>query len=180
MENRVILVDIYDNPIGEMEKLEAHKCGALHRAGSVFVVNSQGQLLLQRRALSKYHSAGLWKNTACTHPFLGESNEQAASRRLIEEMGITATTMTKIFDFVYNEPLNNALTEHEFDHVFLAFSDEKPKPNPIEVEEYIYMPFNEILEKVDKSPEEFTVWFKKIIGRVFCELRKMELANLYP
>lgn len=163
---KVILVDINDRAIGEMEKQEAHEKALLHRAVSVFIFNSNNQLLLQRRALSKYHSPGLWTNTACTHPRVGESDEDAAIRRLKEEMGIGATKLTKIFDFVYKEELEHGLTEHEFDHVFIGFSDILPTPEPEEVCEFKYVEIDSILEQIQKAPTDYTVWFKRIIEKV--------------
>lgn len=163
---KVILVDANNRAIGEMEKQEAHEKAELHRAVSVFIFNSNNQLLLQRRALSKYHSPGLWTNTACTHPRMGETNEQASIRRLKEEMDIEATTLTKIFDFIYKEELEHGLTEHELDHVFVGFSDVLPTPEPEEVCEYKYVEIDSILEQIQKAPTDYTVWFKQIIERV--------------
>lgn len=170
MLEKVILVDENDTPQGEIEKLEAHQKALLHRAVSVFIFNSDNKLLLQKRALSKYHSPGLWTNTACTHPFPKESNEAAVIRRLKEEMGITIKNVTKIFHFIYKEQLENELTEYELDHVFVGFSDELPIPDPNEVSEFDYVDINEVLEQVKMSPQNYTVWFKKIIERIANEL----------
>lgn len=139
MEDQVILVDVHDAELGVMAKLEAHQKALLHRAVSVFIFNSQQQLLLQKRAADKYHSACLWTNTVCTHPKPGESNTDAVRRRLKEEMGLEVTEVTKIFDFTYLEKLGNELTEHEFDHVFIGFSDEIPLPNPDEVSDFRFV-----------------------------------------
>ncbi|NCC98080.1 MAG: isopentenyl-diphosphate Delta-isomerase [Bacteroidia bacterium] len=166
MFEKVILIDKNDNPIGEMEKLEAHQKALLHRAVSVFIFNSNHKLLIQKRAPIKYHSPGLWTNTACTHPFPNESNEAAIIRRLKEEMGITLSHVTEIFHFIYNEQLENGLTEHEFDHVFIGFSDELPVLNHDEVSDFDYVAINDILEQVKISPQNYTVWFKKIFERV--------------
>lgn len=167
---KVILVDLNDKALGEMEKMEAHQKAILHRAVSVFIFNSKKQLLLQKRALSKYHSPGLWTNTACTHPRPNESSINAASRRLNEEMGIKTNELTKLFDFVYKEQLDNELTEHEFDHVFIGFSDTLPTPDPSEVCDFKYVEKDEILEQIALSPQNYTVWFKKIIERVLNSL----------
>lgn len=169
MSEKVILVDANDTMIGEMEKIEAHKLAQLHRAVSVFVFNSKGQLLLQKRALNKYHSPGLWTNSACTHPKPGESNMDAAIRRLREEMGIEVKQLIKVFDFIYKEEFNNELTEYEFDHVFVGVSDKIPNPESSEVLDFQYIDTNAVLEKISKKPEKFTVWFKKIIERVIKE-----------
>ncbi len=173
MEDKVILVDANDNPIGVMGKMEAHEKGILHRAISVFVFNDENKLLLQRRSLKKYHSSGLWTNTACTHPFPGESNEKAAIRRLKEEMGITLSNVHKLFDFIYKEQLENGLIEHEFDHVFVAYSNEIPKPNKDEVEDYKYVDLDELLKDIKENPLNYTIWFRLIIDRVIQEYQKI-------
>ncbi len=162
---KVILVDSLDNAIGEKDKKEAHEKALLHRAVSVFIFNSGKQLLLQQRALNKYHSASLWSNTACTHPYPGEKTKDAAVRRLKEEMGIK-TELVKIFDFIYKEKLDNKLTEYEFDHVFVGFTDEIPDPDPHEVSSFRYVDINTIKTQINNSPESFTIWFKIIIDRV--------------
>lgn len=166
MAESVILVDSDDNVIGNMEKLEAHKKALLHRAVSVFIFNTKGQLLLQKRSLDKYHSPGLWTNTACTHPRPDENAENAANRRLHEEMGIKMVTLTKLFHFVYKEPLDNDLTEHEFDHVFIGISDALPILNPAEVCDFAYVDTTDLLAQIGANPENYTVWFKQIIEQV--------------
>lgn len=169
MEN-VILVDEFDTPLDKMEKIEAHQKALLHRAVSVFVLNNQNKILLQKRAADKYHSPGLWTNTTCTHPFPNETNEAAVLRRLKEEMGITMNKVTKIFHFIYKEQLENGLTEHELDHVFIGYSDELPIPDKDEVSDFEYVDIREVLEQVKKSPQNYTVWFKRIIERVVSEV----------
>lgn len=161
----VILVDKLDNETGLMEKMEAHKNAVLHRAISVFIVNSRGEWLLQRRALNKYHSNGLWTNTCCSHPFPGESNIEAAHRRLMEEMGLNAD-LKEIFQFIYLEELDNELTEHELDHVFVGITDKKPEINTSEVIDWKYMDYFKLTADLEQSPENYTVWFKKIVARV--------------
>lgn len=175
MIEKVILVDRNDNAIGEMEKLEAHQTAQLHRAVSVFIFNSKGRLLLQKRALHKYHSPGLWTNTACTHPQPNESTEAAAERRLYEEMGISQVKLTKIFDFIYKEKLDNELTEYELDHVFIGLSDAFPVPQPIEVSGFEYVEPKALLEQINSYPEKYTVWFKKIAQRVISEYQTFNL-----
>ena len=166
MTEEVILVDSNDNETGLMEKQEAHLKAQLHRAVSVFIFNSRGELLLQKRADVKYHSPGLWTNTVCTHPRHNESNETAASRRLEEEMGIQGVKLKKLFDFIYKEELKNGLTEYEFDHVFAGVSDELPTPEPSEVSGFEYIEGRLLLELIRVNPENYTVWFRKIIDRV--------------
>lgn len=155
---QVILVDDQDQPLGTMEKMAAHQQGLLHRAFSVFVFNSRGEMLLQRRALSKYHSGGLWTNTCCSHPRPGEAVADAALRRLQEEMGFT-TPLQKVFDFVYRASFHNGLVEHEFDHVFVGAYEGVMQLNPEEVMEAAYWPVDEIGRRLKASPDEFTEWF---------------------
>lgn len=172
MKEHVILVDENDNPLGEMEKMEAHRKALLHRAVSVFLFNNDNKLLLQKRAFGKYHSPGLWTNTACTHPYVNESNEEAVIRRLKEEMGISVDGVRKLFDFIYMESFENGLTEYELDHVFVVFSDELPVCDSNEVSDFDYVDLDEVLERVKSSPNDFTVWFKAIIERVVSETKK--------
>ena len=134
-EEKVILVDKNDNQVGLMPKLEAHEKGLLHRAFSIFIFNSKYELLLQKRASSKYHSGGLWTNTCCSHPREGEDTLDAANRRLDEEMGIK-TSLRKVYDFIYKAELDNQLTEHEFDHVFYGVFDNDPILNKDEAEDF--------------------------------------------
>jgi len=169
----VILVDENDNETGRMEKLEAHQKALLHRAISVFIFNSKGEWLLQRRALDKYHSNGLWTNTTCSHPFPEETSSDAAKRRLNEEMGINAELL-EIFWFLYKEPLNNGLTEHELDHVFVGFSNEIPKINKDEVVDWKYLSFESIKSEIQTNPEIYTVWFKLIFERVEKEFQSFQ------
>lgn len=165
MEELVILVDQDDRETGVMEKIQAHREALLHRAFSVFVFNSKGELMLQQRALGKYHSPGLWTNTCCSHPRPGEDTEAAAHRRLHEEMGFDCT-LTKIFHFTYKAPFDNNLTEHEVDHVFVGFSDTLPVINPEEVESYRFATLDDISVEMAENPELFTVWFQIAFERV--------------
>lgn len=165
-ETKVILVDKNDNETGFAGKTEAHEKALLHRAISVFVVNSSGEWLLQQRALTKYHSAGLWTNTCCSHPLPGETNTIAAYRRLKEEMGMENCTLTRLFDFIYFEKLENGLTEHELDHVFLGFSDQVPQVNTDEVMNFRYITFDELKNDISKNQNSYTIWFRHIFERV--------------
>ena len=162
---QVILVDENDVLTGTMEKMEAHEKAVLHRAFSVFIFNSAGDMLLQQRAIHKYHSAGLWTNSCCSHPRPGEDTLVAASRRLKEELGF-ATPLKKVFDFIYQSVFANGLTEHEFDHVFIGYYDGKIDPDPDEVSNYAYWPKEQIAEKIQASPESFTVWFRIAFPKV--------------
>ena len=156
---QVILVDHRDNEIGTAEKMEAHLQGLLHRAFSVFIFNSKGELLLQQRALIKYHSPGLWTNTCCSHPKPGEDTISAAHRRLQEEMGLSCD-LQLAFSFVYKAELDQGLTEHEFDHVFIGKTDLLPETNPEEVMAHRYISTDQLNEWMEKDQRQFTAWFK--------------------
>ena len=148
-----------------MEKMEAHEKALLHRAFSVFVFNQKGELLLQQRALDKYHSGGLWTNTCCSHPRPNELVADAASRRLQEEMGFN-TPLEKVFDFIYQASFDNGLTEHEFDHVFVGYYDGDIRVNPDEVNDYTFRSMESIQESLLKHDGLFTAWFEIIFPRV--------------
>lgn len=170
-EVSVILVDKQDNQIGLMKKTEAHKKALLHRAISVFICNSRGEWLLHRRAFDKYHSGGLWSNSCCSHPLPGETNIDAANRRLTEEMGMQCN-LVELFSFTYKEVLDNDLTEYEFDHVFAGISDNLPVINPLEVHEFKYLKYNDLRKDVKLNPGNYTFWFRKIFERVQQHLSK--------
>jgi isopentenyl-diphosphate delta-isomerase len=155
---QVILVDEQDRVTGAMEKMEAHKKAALHRAFSVFIFNERGEMLMQQRALDKYHSAGLWTNSCCSHPRPGEDTGQAAARRLQEEMGFD-TPLTKAFDFIYRADFENGLAEHEFDHVFIGTYGGLVQPDPREVCNFTWSSMDKIARDLHEHPELFTAWF---------------------
>lgn len=159
---QVILVDEQDAPVGVMEKMEAHQKGVLHRAFSIFIFNSKGEMLLQQRADHKYHSAGLWTNACCSHPRPQEETLAAAHRRLKEELGFD-TELSKAFDFIYKTSFDNGLTEHEFDHVFTGVYDGEIHFNKEEVKAVEYKSVEGIKELIEKKPGMFTEWFKIII-----------------
>ena len=162
----VLLVDENDIPVGTMNKLEAHITPALHRAVSVLVFNSAGKWLLHCRAASKYHSACLWTNACCTHPYPGEEHTIAARRRLNEEMGMDATKeLIQLFDFVYRAKVDEYLTEYEYDRVFEYTSDEIPNPHPDEVDDWRHISTDELQTEMELFPECFTVWFKMIFKK---------------
>ncbi len=165
----VILVDENDLPIGSEEKMEAHRKALLHRAISVFIINSKGEWLLQQRAASKYHSSCLWTNTCCTHPQPGESTAQAAKRRILFEMGMECP-VTELFQFVYCQPLDNDLTEHELDHVFIGVCDDLPIINTDEVMDYRYVDMDSLNADMATNEDQYTVWFRIIAQRVQKEL----------
>jgi isopentenyl-diphosphate Delta-isomerase len=164
-DTKVILVDKNDIQTGIAGKLEAHEKGLRHRAVSVFIINSAGEWILQKRASDKYHSNGLWTNACCTHPYPGESVFEAARRRLAEEMGIICK-VTWLFTFIYKEKLNNDLTEHELDHVFFGITDSEPVINTSEVEGWKKISFTDIQNDVRQNPDSYTFWFREIYEKV--------------
>lgn len=165
MEPFVVLVDIDDNDLGTMPKLEAHEKGMLHRAISVFLFDYNGNWIVQQRALDKYHSSGLWTNTCCSHPYPNETAIDAASRRLMEEMGVECE-LNFAFKFMYQTKLDNNFIEHELDHVFVGFTNQLPKPNVDEVKTWKLMSFLEIHQDVQNNPDHYTEWFKLLYQKV--------------
>ncbi|MEI7735084.1 MAG: isopentenyl-diphosphate Delta-isomerase [Ferruginibacter sp.] len=157
--DKLILVDEHDMPVGTIGKMEAHQKALLHRAFSVFIFNSKGEMLLQQRAVSKYHSGGLWTNACCSHPYQGQETLFAAEKRLQEEMGFTVT-LNKAFDFVYKAPFDNGLTEYEFDHVFTGTYEGVIAPDASEVADYCYMSMSDIKNSIQSHPQKYTEWFK--------------------
>ncbi|MBI3519852.1 MAG: isopentenyl-diphosphate Delta-isomerase [Bacteroidetes bacterium] len=162
----VILVDEQDNDIGVMEKMEAHQQGLLHRAFSVFIFNDKEELLLQQRALSKYHSGGLWTNTCCSHPRPNETIKDAANRRLFEEMGMSCELQIKT-NFIYKTPFENGLTEHELDYVLIGHTNTNPVINKEEVESYQWLSIDAIKKEIALHPDRYTSWFKIALEKVF-------------
>jgi isopentenyl-diphosphate Delta-isomerase len=172
---RVILVNEKDEPLGIMEKMEAHKKAVLHRAFSVFVFNNKGEMLLQQRALKKYHSPGLWSNACCSHPQPGEETIMAAERRVQEELGIQIP-IQKQFHFIYKAQFENGLTEHEFDHVFTGIYNFTPQINKDEVKDTCYKSMNDIKQSIQSHPQKYTEWFKI----AFPEIEKWWMKNFIP
>ena len=159
MPEEVILVNEQDEQTGTIEKMEAHRKALLHRAFSIFIFNTRGEMLLQQRALGKYHSPGLWTNTCCSHPRPGEGVESAATRRLKEEMGIE-TSLKKIFDFIYRTEFDNGLTEFEFDHVYTGTYSGQLNPDKQEVKDYCFRSMEDIEADLLHSPEKYSAWFR--------------------
>ena len=166
LEENVILVNQFDEQIGLMPKLEAHEKAVLHRAFSVFVINKDNEIMLQQRASHKYHSPLLWTNTCCSHQREGETNLQAGSRRLFEEMGFE-TELKELFHFIYKAPFDNGLTEHELDHVMIGYFDENPVINPLEVENWKWMKIEDIKADMALNPDIYTIWFKIIFDKFY-------------
>lgn len=161
--NHVVLVDGNDHVLGTMEKLQAHQLGLLHRAFSVFIFNSKNELLIHKRAEGKYHSGGLWTNSCCSHPFLNESFQEAAIRRVNEELGMKITEVEKVGVLIYKVKLDHGLTEHEYDYILKATSDKLPLLNLEEASEYSYETIESIRKKMENKPDDYTFWFKKIL-----------------
>ena len=170
-EEKVILVNSNNEPIGLMPKMEAHEKALLHRAFSVFVINSNNELMLQQRALQKYHSPGLWTNTCCSHQRDGEENIEAGLRRLQEEMGFE-TPLEYLFNFIYKAPFDNGLTEHELDHVMLGRYEGEPSINPEEVASWKWMDIDLIHADLINNPADYTVWFAIIFDRFYNHLKE--------
>ncbi len=164
MNPTIILVNLHDEPVGEVTKEEAHRRGDLHRAFSVFLYNGN-RMLIQRRALHKYHSGGLWANTCCSHPRPGEETEAAARRRLMEEAGIDCP-VREIFSFVYKHQFAEDLYEHEFDHVFIGDYDGGFTPDPEEVMDWRWVSFEDLRRELREEPDKFAVWFRIAAPRV--------------
>lgn len=162
----VILVDEQDNDIGVMEKIKAHQEGLLHRAFSVFIFNHKDELLLQQRSLSKYHSAGLWTNTCCSHPRPNETVKDAANRRLFEEMGMSCDLKIKT-NFIYKTSFENGLIEHELDYVLIGSTNQNPHINKEEVENYKWMSIADIKKDIISNSHQYTSWFKIALEKVF-------------
>ena len=167
--NKVVLVSADDVPIKEMDKIEAHKRGALHRAFSVFIFNRKGEMLIHQRAAHKYHGGGLWTNACCSHPQWGEDIRESALERLQYEMGLKCD-IKKAFSFIYKAPVENNLIEHENDHVFIGRTDDTPQPHPDEVQKYAWICPETLQRKIIEQPDLFTYWFKVAVGEVMGRL----------
>lgn len=164
-ETQVILVDENDNAIGVAGKMQAHKHGRLHRAFSIFIFNTKGEMLLQQRALTKYHSGGLWTNACCSHPLPGEEMMETIQQRLHEEMGFV-TPIVKAFDFIYRTSFENGLTEYEFDHVYVGLYGGKVLYDTKEVMDFCYKPMDEINASLQNEPGKYTSWFRIAFPKV--------------
>lgn len=162
-EETLILVNQYDQQVGTERKLKVHRDGLLHRAFSIFIFNTKGELMLQRRTLGKYHSGGLWTNTCCGHPRPRETTLAAAHRRLKEEMGFDCH-LQEIRTITYQAQVSNNLIEHEFDHIYVGQFDDKPVLNPDEVSDWLCISTPDLLEWIAAQPQVFTVWFIKILS----------------
>lgn len=171
--NYVILVDEHDQEIGYKEKLAAHEEGLLHRAFSIFIFNNKNELMLQRRTAHKYHSGGLWTNTCCSHPRPGETTEEAAHRRLQEEMGFDCP-LTWVGKFTYHAPFANGLTEHECDHLFIGFYEQAPTLNQEEADSWAWEHIDTLKKNIASHPEQFTYWFRVSFDNVITHLTNLK------
>lgn len=166
----VILVDENDQELGLMEKIEAHEKALLHRAFSVFIYNDNGELMLQQRALGKYHTPGLWTNTCCSHQIKGETNIEAGKRRLQEEMGFT-TDLEETSSFIYKAPFDNGLTEHEYDYMMVGYYNNTPDVNPEEVNDWNWISLDDLKLDIEKNPNNYTAWFRIIFEKHYQHMK---------
>lgn len=173
MNDLLILVDENDNEIGLMEKLSVHQSGRLHRAFSVFIFNSKGELLLQQRADDKYHSGGLWTNTCCSHPVNGEDIKSTIKKRLKEEMGIECETNFQ-FSFIYKTEFTNGMTEHELDHVYFGKSDELPVANILEAKDWKYVDLWQLQKSIEQNPDDYSYWLKICLPEVIKKVNRQK------
>mgnify|MGYP000669175764 CR=1 FL=1 len=176
MIEEVVLVNEKDEAVGTMEKMAAHEQAILHRAFSVFVFNTNGDLLMQQRAFSKYHSGGLWTNTCCSHPRPGEHVADAANRRLQEEMGFV-TQLNETTSFIYKAPFANGLTEHELDHIMVGRFDNSPNINLEEVVSWKWMSLGAIKSDIKLQPLIYTEWFKIIFEKFYEHINTANESN---
>lgn len=165
MSENVILVNEADVELGSMDKLLVHQLGLLHRAFSVFIFNTKGELLLQQRSDNKYHSAGLWSNTCCSHPRVNEPLAEAVERRLLEEMGMNCKTVPA-FKFIYKANFKNGLTENEYDHVYFGITDDLPVPDSAEVKNWKYIKITSLQDDIAVNPHLYTEWIKICLPQV--------------
>lgn len=170
--NKVVLVDEQDHALGEMDKMEAHQKGILHRAFSIFIFNHERQMLIHQRAQHKYHGGGLWTNACCSHPQWGEEIKASALQRLAYEMGLKCD-IDHLFSFTYHTPVENNLIEHEYDYVFMGYTDDQPDFNPDEVQNYQWISKTDLLKQIAEQPEKFTYWFRMAVPQI------MDQVNTY-
>lgn len=171
--NKVVLVNPQDEALGEMDKMEAHVTGLLHRAFSIFIFNYKGEMLTHQRAYNKYHGGGLWTNACCSHPQWDEDVKEAALERLQYEMGLECT-INKAFPLLYKTRVENNLIEHEYDHIFIGYTDARPLPHPNEVQHYQWISPDILQQKMNEQPDNFTYWFRMAMPNVLTRLQDKE------
>lgn len=165
-EEEVVLVDEANEVLGYMGKLEAHKLGLLHRAISIIIFNNEGEMLIQQRALTKYHWAGIWSNTCCSHPRKDETFQQAAERRLFEELGFNAP-LEEEFHFIYKAvDKDSGLTEHEYDTVFTGVFNDDFEFNKDEIHDVKWISIDDLMEDIAENPDKYSFWFKIILDEM--------------
>lgn len=172
----VILIDIFDNEIGVAEKMEAHQNAMLHRAFSLFIVH-EGKMLIQQRALSKYHSPGLWANACCSHPWTNASLNECVKIRAKEELGIEISDPQELFDFIYFSQYDNGLSEYELDHVLIGDYDGEFNINKDEINDIQWIEIDELAIDLVKSPKKYSTWFLNCAPRVIKYLKEKNLKN---
>ena len=173
-QENVVLVDSNNNKLGLMPKMEAHIKGILHRAFSVIIFNNNGDIMLQKRARTKYHTPGLWSNTCCSHQRDNEDNITAGKRRLYEEMGFT-TQLQNFDSFIYKVSFSNGLIEHEFDHILTGVYNGIPNLNKKEVDQWKWVSIDYLYHDINNNPDNYTAWFKIIINKYSESLKKWKL-----
>ena len=173
MEPTLILVDEQNNITGYEKKLKTHQDGLLHRAFSIFVVNKEGQVMLQKRAIEKYHSGGLWANTCCSHPLKGEKTEDTIHERLVEEMGFDCG-LQPLFQFIYRAELDNDLIEYELDQVYIGYYELDPIPNPAEVCDWKWVDIEFLKEDLERSPDSYVYWLKAAFSEFYMNFKKLQ------
>lgn len=177
MSEFVVLVDKEDTELGKMEKILAHRLGLLHRAFSIFIFNEKNELLLQQRADSKYHSAGLWTNTCCSHPTSGENLNDATTRRLYTEMRLRCKTEFA-FSFIYKAEVENGLSEYEYDHVYFGITNDLPDPDPQEAKAWKYVNLSDLETDITLHPGKYTEWLKICLTKVVNHFKNRHLPAL--
>ncbi|MFA6860286.1 MAG: isopentenyl-diphosphate Delta-isomerase [Clostridia bacterium] len=176
LREKVVLVDSSDKSLGVVSKTQAHEKGFLHRAFSVFVIDGNSNMLIQKRAITKYHSAGLWANTCCSHPQIGENIVESAKKRLKEEMNISAIPQ-EIFAFEYNHKFDDNMFEHEIDHVLISTYNGSFKINKEEASEAKWIGFSELKKEIEDKPEIFAPWFLIAVPKVLEIFEKKNLQK---
>ncbi len=158
MLEEVVLVDEGNNVLGTMPKSQVHgSTTPLHRGFSLFLFDSAGRLLLQRRSQTKQTWPLTWSNSVCGHPALDESNVDAAKRRLSYELGMTATHLEEVAPYRYTF-VRNGIMENEICPILVGFTDEESKANPAEVEATRWVAWSEFLKEIGVHPGTYSEW----------------------
>lgn len=161
----ILLVNEDDTVLGTAEKEYVHRHGLLHRAFSIFLFNNKGELLIHKRADSKYHSPGVWTNTCCSHQSTEDDEMQYIHRRLLQEMGVDAE-LTFLFKHKYSVQFDNGLMEYEYDHVYFGVCSDTPSPDPAEVSDWRWSECDNLLRDMDNNPAGYSYWFRELLPLV--------------